>query len=210
MQTHLLDASYVVSKTVELAGYAYLMDFEDAPLLSNSTFGLRLTGGVPLGEGLQLNYVAEFAAQQDYADNPVGYDANYYVVEAGLGWSMFGVKLGYEVLEGSTTPGRFFRTPLATLHKFQGWADKFLTTPTGGIENTYVALTAKRWGGKYALIYHDFGVQTGSGDHGDEIDFSAKWPFAKYYSVLLKGAFYNASNHATDTTRIWIQLTADF
>ncbi|TDJ48516.1 MAG: hypothetical protein E2O52_00570 [Gammaproteobacteria bacterium] len=51
---------------------------------------------------------------------------------------------------------------------------------------------------------------TGSGDHGDEIGFSAKWPFAKYYSVLLKGAFYNASNHATDTTRIWIQRTANF
>ena len=31
-----------------------------------------------------------------------------------------------------------FTTPLATLHKFQGWADKFLTTPTNGVEDRYV------------------------------------------------------------------------
>jgi hypothetical protein len=27
-----------------------------------------------------------------------------------------------------------FSTPLATLHKFQGWVDKFLTTPANGID----------------------------------------------------------------------------
>jgi hypothetical protein len=31
-----------------------------------------------------------------------------------------------------------FTTPLATLHKFQGWADKFLTTPVNGLADLYV------------------------------------------------------------------------
>ena len=47
------------------------------------------------------------------------------------GWRIGG---GYEVLgadDGAALTS--FQTPLATLHKFQGWADKFLTTPPNGI-----------------------------------------------------------------------------
>ena len=42
------------------------------------------------------------------------------------------LKLGYEVLEGGNAAGKAFRTPLATLHKFQGWADKFIGPSTSG------------------------------------------------------------------------------
>ena len=34
-------------------------------------------------------------------------------------------------------PFTSFQTLLATLHKFQGWADKFLTTPPNGIRDLY-------------------------------------------------------------------------
>ena len=43
---------------------------------------------------------------------------------------------GYEVLGADNGVG--FATPLATGHKFQGWADKFLTTPGDGIEDVYI------------------------------------------------------------------------
>ena len=41
---------------------------------------------------------------------------------------------GYEVFasDGSRSA---FRTPLATLHRFQGWTDKFLGTPPAGVED---------------------------------------------------------------------------
>ena len=42
---------------------------------------------------------------------------------------------GIEYLEGNGTIG--FSTPLATLHKFQGFADVFLTTPASGITDAY-------------------------------------------------------------------------
>ena len=44
-------------------------------------------------------------------------------------------------MEGNGVKG--FTTPLATLHKFQGWADKFLATPVNGIEDEYVNLSAR-------------------------------------------------------------------
>ena len=42
-------------------------------------------------------------------------------------------------------PEKGFTTPLATLHKFQGFADKFLTTPANGIRDTYIELATKRF-----------------------------------------------------------------
>ena len=47
---------------------------------------------------------------------------------------------GYELL-GSDDGKVAFNTPLATKHKFNGWADKFLGTPKEGLEDVY--LTAK-------------------------------------------------------------------
>ena len=57
-----------------------------------------------------------------------------------LSFGPLGFKAGYEVLEGAPTGGLAFVTPLATLHKFQGWADKFLATPASGIEDAYIAV----------------------------------------------------------------------
>ena len=55
-----------------------------------------------------------------------------------------------------------FTTPLATLHKFQGWADKFLTTPANGLEDLYAtaSVTLKGVGALdtlgFIVSYHDY------------------------------------------------------
>ena len=123
---NLLDATYTFAPEAVLTGYGYFLDFDDADSLSNQTLGARLTGAFKLQEDLSLAYAAEYAYQEDFGDNPVSYDANYYLLEAGLNWDIFGIKAGYEVLEGGDAPGEGFRTPLATLHAFEGWADKFV------------------------------------------------------------------------------------
>jgi hypothetical protein len=208
--THLVDVSFAVAPALSLAAYGYLMDFDNAAASSNETFGLRATGSIGLGSSLKIPYAAEFARQSDYGENPVDYDANYYLLEAGIATARIGLKAGYEVLEGNTAAGSAFRTPLATLHAFQGWADKFLTTPDQGIGDFYVALTAKALGADLLLRYHDFSAETGSGDWGSEFDFSANWPIAKHYAVLLKGATYDADEFALDTNKYWVQLSASF
>ena len=81
--THFIDTSYAFSPAVTLAGYWYLMDFDNAESSSNETVGLRATGSVALTGEWKLAYAAEFATQSDYGDNPVDYDANYYLLEAG-------------------------------------------------------------------------------------------------------------------------------
>jgi len=207
---HLLDATYAVETAAVFSGYVYLMDFDDADSLSNATFGVRVTGEKQLQKPMTLSYAVEFAKQTDYADHPNNYDANYYLLEAGVSWSEFGGKIGYEVLEGNETPGRVFQTPLATLHIFQGWADKFLATPANGVEDLYIAFTADMLGGNWQLIFHDFSGESGGGSHGSEIDLSANWSFAEHYSVLLKFATYDADSFSADVNKAWVMLTAAF
>ncbi len=212
--TNLFDASYAFGPALTLAAYGYLMDFDNAASLSNETFGLRATGGAEITTGWKGAYALEYAHQSDYGDNLVSYDAGYYLLEAGISADRIGFKLGYEVLEGNTDPinNKAFRTPLATLHAFQGWADKFLTTPNRGVEDLYFAVTGKALGADLLLRAHDFQAETGSSDGhwGTEVDFSATWPIAKQYTVGLKGATYNADDFSTDTSKYWVVLTAAF
>jgi len=87
-----------------------------------------------MSDATKLNWLASYASQGDYAANPNDYAADCYLLEGGATFGKFGLKAGYEVLGGDDQPNHAFQTPLATLHAFQGWADKFLTTPRGGAQ----------------------------------------------------------------------------
>lgn len=208
--SHFIDAAYDLNASVAIDAYAYLLDFENAASASSNTLGLRLTGMGAAGDGVSVPYTVEFARQSDSGGNPNNFDANYYLLEAGLSWTNLTVKLSHEVLEGDGIPGHAFSTPLATLHPFQGWADKFLSTPASGIEDTYITVTGRARDVSFTAIYHDYSADTGGASYGDEINLQAGWTFAENYSVLLKLASYNADSHATDTDKIWVMLSRVF
>jgi hypothetical protein len=208
--SHFVDIGYDLSSSTSLTGYGYFVDFDDAPAASNQTLGLRLVGSAAVSDEIAVPYVVEYARQGEYGDNPTGYDADYYLLEAGLSWSRFNVKLSYEVLEGDGQAGHAFATPLATLHAFQGWADKFLTTPDSGIEDMYISFTGRVGRVNLTAVYHDFSANNGGASYGDEIDLSAGWSFADDYSVLVKYASYGSDGFATDTDKFWVMLSAAF
>ena len=174
--------------------------------------GARLAGGTKVGEG-KLSYVASYAQQEDYGDSPFDYSADYILAEGTYAKKGFSAGVGYEVLGGDTERG--FQTHLATLHKFQGWADKFLVTPNTGVEDLYVKAgyapgnVGPFKGTKFLAVYHDFQAQTGGADYGSEINLlaTAKW---KKLGLTLKYADYNADEFATDTQKLWFQVDFGF
>ncbi len=198
----------------KITGFGYLLKFDaltgvPAALSdSTATYGLRFSGEQPAG-AIKINYAASYAQQSDYGDNPGTFDNNYYLAELGMSYKVFSTLVGMEVLEGDGVKG--FTTPLATLHKFQGWADKFLNTPANGIEDTYlnVGLSFKKVGALdmigLAAIYHDYASNQGSIDYGSEINLQlqAKW---NRFSAMLKYADYSADAFATDTKKMWAQI----
>ena len=156
--------------------------------------------------------VAEFATQRDIANNPVDYGADYSHLSGT--WSTGnGLSLGlaYESLGGDALAGVAFSTPLATLHAFQGWADKFLATPDEGIVDVFA--TVKYKAGKWNLtgVYHDFSSDVGSLDFGTEFDVSAGTKLTDNYGILFKGAFFSGEpDGIADTNKFWIMFTANY
>ena len=210
--THLLHAKIKLADGWSVVPYGYYIDSSDFPTSSTATFGARLAGGLPAGDG-KISLVGEFARQSDAADAPVSFDANYLHFD--LMWAMkngLSLGLGFESLGGdNNATGKSFRTPLATLHAFQGWADQFLATPDAGVDDLNVTVKYK-WD-KWSLLarYHDLTAESGSADWGSEFDFSVGRSFNKRYGVLFKGAFFSADNAAfSDVTKIWIMLTAKY
>ncbi len=206
--SHVLNAKYEVLPDLHVTAYAYFLDLENAATSSNRTFGLRVSGSKVLSDENTVRYTVEYADQTDYGDNPNNYDADYILLEGALTTGATTWKLGYEVLGGGSVQA--FQTPLATLHAFQGWADKFLSTPADGIEDLYVSVSRKYRGTDYSVIYHRFDPETGGPSYGSEWGLLVKRPFAQRYSIVLKYANYNARNFATDTEKLWIMMSARF
>ncbi|GAB3017278.1 alginate export family protein [Bowmanella dokdonensis] len=197
---HLLNASGQIADGHKLTAFGYWMDFDNAATLSNQTQGLRYQGQVGV-----VSITASLAWQQEYGDNPRDYQASYSLVEIGGKHSSVRWKLGQEVL-GADENGSFI-TPLATLHKFQGFADKFLSTPAQGIQDRYLGLGTDLAGVKVDLTYHSFDSDRQNLDYGSEWDLSAGYALTSKLGLLVKGAWYEAEELATDTSKIWLMLS---
>lgn len=201
-KAHLLNASYAGLPFGTLTGYGYLLEFPTAATTSNKTFGLRFAGGTDVSEGVKLLYAAEYAAQSDYKDGNDNIDADYNLLELGVETQGVTAKVGYEVLGADNFSG--FETPLATKHAFNGWADKFLATPTNGLEDVYVSVGGAVMGVKLLAVYHDYSADTGGADYGSEWNLLAAKKFGKNYTVGTKYASYDADSFATDTDKFWL------
>lgn len=228
-QSVILNGSYKVNDMLKITAYDYMLSLEKNQFAAD-TYGVSLTGDIPAGP-VKIAYHGEYAKQTDSTfdtttTNIEGKsDAYYYNAEATV--SMMGVSLGVgqEFLSGTTDEGMGsdgktkFQTPLATLHKFNGTADKFLTTPMGGLVDTYYTLGYNAGGyGSALATYHTFETDVdmgGKSDLGSELDlqYANAIPGIKGLNGLLKAAFYDGGNVNTftkDKSIVWIQLGYKF
>ncbi|MEZ6190087.1 MAG: alginate export family protein [Phycisphaerales bacterium] len=214
--SHVINLSYDEETLGKITGFAYLLDFEDestAAANSSDTYGLRYEAtrnlkGDP--EGPKLNYVLSWATQSDAGDNPTSYDADYYLIDVKYLEKSWYAGVGYEVL-GSDDGNAGFRTPLATGHAFNGWADVFLVTPDDGLEDLYVYVGGDLPAGiKGKAVYHWFDPNEGSADFGEEIDLVASKKLSENAELLAKYAYYNGDGAFADITRFWLQLTLNY
>ncbi|EZP72405.1 putative uncharacterized protein precursor [Sphingomonas paucimobilis] len=214
------------TKLGTVTGFAYLVDEDVAvpALLRNSsqTYGARFAGAVPLTGKVKLSYLASYARQSDRAKNPVDYSADYVAAELGLDVAAFKLTAGYELLgsdrDAAGAAGGFaFQTPFATLHKFNGWADKFLTTPATGLQDYYagVAYSLPKVGKAGPLVasftFHRFSSDRQSIHYGDEYDAQLTLKIDTHLSALVKYADYDRQGIASfagdaDTRKFWAQI----
>jgi hypothetical protein len=192
--------------------FDYYLDVDGVPASSSNTVGAKLLGSKPLG-GLTSTYALAFAQQTEAGANAVDLDADYGLLEGGLAFSRFGVALGLELLGSDGVAA--FSTPLATLHAFQGWADKFLATPAAGVEDAYLRFNyplGKR--GRFTsvaavAVFHEYEADAGGAHFGEELNLQLVARTEKM-TLTAKYADYRADTLFTDTEKLWISVDYAF
>lgn len=224
--SHFVNVQYTRFAPANIEGYSYLLDFDNAPVFSSQTYGLRVNGGYPLTDSIKPIYALEYAHQSDYGDNPGNYDVSYQLAEAGflvapsILVDSFMIKASYERLSGDGMNA--FQTPLGTNHAFQGTADRFLTTPGDGIRDYYVSSVATAFGFKLIAAYHVLESDKFDYRYGEEFDVELSRGIGKHFTLGVKYADYNADENATnllrngtstvtaDARKFWLYATAKF
>ena len=189
-----------------LVGYGYWVEDRDVASASTRTLGLRWNASRALSKDWKGGLALERAQQVPWA-NATGGSTAYMLVEPRLERGPLILKAGWERLGAGR--GRAFQTPLATLHAFNGWADKFLVTPVNGLRDTYVSaqrgieLGGRK--GKWEVAYHDFRADHGGSGYGRELDASLGVTLRPGFDVLAKLADYDSEGFARDTRKLWLQ-----
>jgi len=192
----------------KLTAFDYLLSFDQAPMDSSQTLGMRLAGEQPVGP-LQIAYDLSYAHQHDYSGNPLRYHDDYYIGELTGTFRQLSVGGGIEVLGSDGV--KAFATPLATYHRWDGWDDKFLTTPVNGLKREYVTLgvLARAIAGLDSLgltaTYDDFSAARLGQRYGSEVDLQLQGKWRRFMG-LVKLADYAADKYATTTRKVWFEL----
>lgn len=217
---------------VQLKAITYLLDYDQketagAPaalqkqLADSQTYGIRANTSFKLSPKVGLGLYASYARQSAWADNPLGFAADYLSGEANLSYAGFTLTGGWEKLGSGAVAGgrRAVQTPLATLHKF-GWSDLLLVTPDNGLQDAYVGLAykfpkLKGVSGLTAQVtWHQYDSDFGNLEYGTQwnasIAFKAgpvTW-LAKYARYQQAGAADFATD--VDTQKVWLQAEFAF
>jgi len=117
---------------------------------------------------------------------------------------------GYELLGEGNNVG--FKTPLATLHAFNGWADLFRATPAAGLRDSYLKVSANLSEGFSLLaFYHRFDLDQTGADVGAEFDVQFSRKFGKSVTALAKAADFRRDSPAFPNVRkLWLQIEYAF
>lgn len=205
---HMLDADFKTSFG-NVGGYAYLLDVDNnAAVGESNTFGTFVKSG---------GFYAE-AAYQDGTSTLAGGDYS----------ALYGhMKYTTDALGGSGTVGveylgDHFKTPFATVHAYNGFADAFVLQRIGlspgpganynGLTDIYLGYTKK--GLPCGLVFkgflHYFMDGKMENTYGYEADAVLVKKFNDNFTGLLKAAYFVGEDFYQDIKRVSIQVDYKF
>jgi hypothetical protein len=208
LDAHLLNATWTHGAQ-RVTGYGYLVEDQDVENASTATWGARYALA-PVAGGRAWGVTAELARQVDYADNALDFAHSYWLLEPSFATHGMTLKAGWEHLGGNGHHA--LQTPLATLHAFNGWADRLTTTPANGLEDRYASVGGQfaksraRGALEWQAAWHDYRSDVGSQHYGRELDASLAVPLSPTMKALVKVAAYDADAFSRDARKTWLQL----
>ena len=204
-RSHVFDLAHEPGSDREFGGSVYLLEDRDSPTDSSATWAMRMDVREPFGDGLAAGLRLEYARQRDYRNQPGRFGLNYWHIAPRLAVSGTTFTIGWERLGGDGTRG--FRTTLATLHAFNGWADRFGNTPADGLDDLFVQASGSISGTDWTVRWHHFRAARGGEHLGREWNASLGRRLPGNVTALLKLAYHaGAGPTDRDTTKAWLQL----
>ncbi|WP_293445457.1 hypothetical protein [Persephonella sp.] len=219
-----LDVNYKVVPQLRVKGFAYLLTD------IHNTYGIKASGAIGLGNGVKISYLGEYAKQtdpyeKDNANTKPDIDTDYYRVKVGASAMGFFGNVMYTYFGDKNGKAAGFSVPLATNHKWDGWADVMLAGASGGFDyglNEWCFSVGYKNPaiGKIMVAYLTFdSAKDPAGavgkSVGSEIDALYAKKLTKRLSFLAKAAWYNADDGyytggslkgTNDVTKYWLQL----
>ncbi|MEM9739292.1 MAG: alginate export family protein [Pseudomonadota bacterium] len=200
--------------------YHYALDLETGPDENRSASASSVTTGIRLdgrhhGERLKVDWEAAFAHQEDNAGNPFEYSAQYWLAATTFFLGETELRARFESLGGGGSQS--FQTPLASLHRFQGEADVFTTTPVEGVQDVSIALHwNSNWEGPFGLSditpfarHHFFSAESSSETYGTELDLGLRTNIGGMRLDAVC-AFFNSDGFSADRDRVYVSLSRAF
>lgn len=211
MSTHLADVEVRPVESIRVTPYWYRVDYDDAASAGSSsdTLGARFEHDWKPGGAWSFPWLVEWATQRDAGDNPAEVDADYGRAIFTAKRARYWLRAAYEVLGGSVEDGRI-TTPLATLHKFNGWVDKFLQTPPDGLRDLSFGAGGRFGAFDAQIALREFRSDTAGLDYGRELDAQLRWTAPWKQVISLEAGRYDADEFSTDTTKVWLWTTYTF
>ena len=213
--SYFLNAGYGFSFG-RLVGFAYSYKFDQPN--GNTVNRTNTLGGSLSGTPGPFEYRLEYATQKREDAKGAGRDgtASYWHLVGGMKFGAARLLLGYEFL-GSDDGQYAVKADFGTNHKFNGFADQFLSTPDAGLKDLYVTGVYRFAGNKFVASYHRFtpDYDRTFDKYGDEVDLVAVKKLNKQVSLLAKYADYKAdavtgNPKANDVQKLIVQAEYHF
>ena len=188
INAHLLNVEFKTDNNLHFVAYNYLVENKSQAHFSTNTTGLRISDEFK-PDKIKYRYTAEFALQENKYNNPWEYQAWYSLFETSLQYKSHIFQLSQEVF--SQDNKHTFITPLATNHKFQGWADVVSGYDMQtGLRDQYITYRGRLNKIRWRAVYHEFTDYESSENIGNEFDIelayraSRKWEFKLVYATF--------------------------
>jgi len=201
-----------------VTAFHYATELETGPIGARNQFGSSQTTGARILGRKDWNdfgvvWEGSYAKQRDYAGNPNDFSIAYGLAELTLKPANWTFQFRAEIL-GSDN-GQSLQTPLASLHRFQGFADQFLRTPDDGVRD-YSVLAKYNFGsfGPFSDIStfarrHWFEADTDGRNYGQELDLSLRAKVKKT-GFALEYADYKSQGFSVDTKTLFLTTEISF
>lgn len=196
VDAHLLFVDYREWDYWQWHAFMLSLSNHDHRPFSNRTVGVRAMGRKKL-TGVELFGEFDIAVQRQQAvdDNPSiarRPSLTYRSVNIGMIIKRIEFSLQQEVLGAEDQVS--FITPLATLHKFNGWADQFLGTPADGLIDQVIQVAWRPRPFIIDLRWHQYKTENSRVDIGEELNLDLVYRRGRHHQWKIRIADFDPAD----------------